>query len=142
VQSILSVKGKMNKGARATATLAGRICVTSRTGAWYDGSFAKKGQSVHAIKGIEEHQVRRNYCAHSERRRSCPPTRSAGDKGFSGPALQQYSIYIKNRAEEFVDNLKKRIGTDVDLSLWCSWLAFDTMGDVGTVPRSHRSTCQ
>jgi hypothetical protein len=46
--------------------------------------------------------------------------------------LQQYSIYIKNRGEEFVDNLRQRSARneDVNLSLWCSWLAFDIMGDV------------
>lgn len=75
----------------------------------------RTGQSVHGLKGIEEHAIRR----------------ANWDKGFQGTALQAYAVYIKNRGEEFVDCLKKRTNEDVNLSLWCSWLAFDIMGDIG-----------
>lgn len=99
IPQILGLAGKMEKGP------------------WYLGSFAKKGQSVHAIRDIKSHAQRRRYW----------------DRAFSGKALGEYAYFVKNCGDEWIAQLEKRADTGkaVNMADWCSFVAFDIMGWLG-----------
>lgn len=114
IDKVLGYNGKMDKGMCLCPSLVPKFkpmrAFAAYKGPWYLGSFAKKAQSVHAIRDVHGHAQRRKYW----------------DRGFSGKALAEYQAQIKERTEQFIQALRKASERGpVTISDWCTFVAFD-----------------
>lgn len=91
--------------------------------------------SVHALRGIHEHAQRRKVRTSTRLREPKSDIWSQfWDRGFSGKALLDYSVFVNQCGEEWIEKLKKitaKPGTSINISDWVSFVSFDTMGYAG-----------
>ncbi|KAI1123217.1 cytochrome P450 [Nemania abortiva] len=67
----------------------------------------------------------RNKAEHGDRRR-----RHGWDLAFTTKALRSYDSRVIKYADQFVTQMERRIGQNVNITDWLEWYAFDVMGDL------------